>query len=173
MHIQRLYFIVLLLCLVFSNTACSQNQSTSRKLIAPQIKATKKKQNSIRVFLLDTHGQWHNADKTQNSQNITKISGLRLESDFRLQYQIFTSLAGWSDWLEGDEDFTCKTEDTITAFRFRSGIDVQYRVSVDNHNWSKWMQNGKIAGTTDEKKALTNIQFQIVQKRFQSDPVFK
>jgi hypothetical protein len=160
MHLQRLYLIVLLSCLIFSNTACSQNQSTSEKLIAPQINAFKKKQNSIRLFLLDVHGQWHNADENQNSQYVTKIAGLRLESDFRLQYQIFTSLAGWSDWLEGDDEF-------------RSGIDVQYRVSVDNQSWSKWMQNGKIAGTTVDKKTLTNIQFQIVQKRFQSDPVFK
>jgi len=145
----------------------------SEKLIDPQSNAIKKQQNSIRVFLLDAHGQWHSADENQNSQNTTKIVGLRLEADFRSQYQIFTVLTGWSDWLEGDAEFTCKTEDTITAIRFRSGIEVQYRVSVDNQDWSKWMQHSKIAGTTTETKALTNIQFQFVKKRFQNDPVFK
>ncbi|MBU3915735.1 hypothetical protein KKA14_09395 [bacterium] len=139
----------------------------------PQRKMIENKQNNIEVFLLDIHKQWHNADEIQNSHKATEIYGIRLESNFRLQFQVFTIFSGWSDWLEGGDEFTCKTEDSITAIRFRSGIEVQYRVSIDNQNWSQWLKEGKIAGTTQEKKALTNIQFQFVKRRYQIDPVFK
>ncbi len=163
----------ILALLLFSNLACSQNIVKFQRNGKMPNPSTRTDRHVIELSFSDSHNRWQTAEKWRKNEGKNAIYGVRLKSNFRVQFRVFIIGSGWTEWLESEEKYPFSATQPIAAVRFRSGIDLRYRVLNEHRKWSRWTEYGQIAGSDRDGVALVDIQLSVVEKRHPIDPIIK
>lgn len=83
----------------------------------------------------------------------------------RIQYRAYVQTLGWMDWV-GDRGISGTNGQGLRMEAFQLKIDqsdigVRYQTRSERGSWTNWLSSGKTGGTTDQKRQLEGVRFEL------------